>query len=716
MNQRELWMNVYNSSKIGHANVSFYEDGQHVYTIGANILRNVPQLAVPRFAPFQRDDGIYRDESADHLAAIVEGTVISAGVPVTDLEYEELLSQARELEGQTFNYSVFTEACVELVERFYEEAGHPGEFGDLYPEEARTGSLVWQRVPITDTSIISTWPDDVPYYTPPALLLPDPPTLPAPRIFGDLPPAPATPEEARMLAEGDGGGAATEREGTQPESSDHSRTDADPNDGPPELTFGLATDISEARWAVAERLTFGAEHAGQHVGAVAPVSIGEAEQDDARIDGEEAGEQKVATERSATLPEAADARRTDMSPDDGHSELTFGVAGNIPEEGWAAADGLTFGAELTGTDTAAMILADFGETEDNAASGEAASISEPSAAASVAAASGDPRAEPVAINQWADPFEDIAHQSSDRVAIPQPDTSTDAVLGDGLKPGDDMTVFEQPVLTFSEAVANTDRTVTSADADHLSATVEGPATYEVTAFGEDAELLSTSAETHAVAMKSDAEAPTRASAETISSVEPAGVTGPADHPSALPAASAEKAPAPVSDIPDSPPAIDQEIADADEVALEAPTQSGAIRRDQAAVEPQPAPPVTAAVSREVSRMVVEWRDDDDDDDGSDGGRNDASPKSSSAGDAFSSGDTRSADGPADFGGFADEFDFGPSPSTELSFGDAYDAVSSIDAATFSEPDLSFGDFDTGSSYDVGYDMGTTSFDDGYSFF
>lgn len=190
MSDRSLRINVYDSGKFGHANVSFYLDDEHQYTIGANIRLEVPQLAIPRVLPFEPDDGIYRDESAYHLSAIVEGTVISATVPITDLQYDELREVARSLENDTFNYSVFTEACIELVEDFYDATGHPGEFGDLFAAEDRSGPLVWSRVPVTYDSLISTWPDDRPLYSPPEPIMPDPPTLPAPTIFAGMPDPP----------------------------------------------------------------------------------------------------------------------------------------------------------------------------------------------------------------------------------------------------------------------------------------------------------------------------------------------------------------------------------------------------------------------------------------------------------------------------------------------------------------------------------------------
>lgn len=175
MSDYELRINVYNSSKIGHANVSFYESDQHVYTIGANIRMQVPLLAVPKIIPFEPDDGIYLDETAFHAQAVETGIVTSAAVPITDVQYSELLSSARELEGQTFNYSVLTEACIELVEEFYEATGHPGEFGDLFAEEERSGSLVWTRVPVSDDLYVDSLPQNQPHYVPLEPFMPEPP-------------------------------------------------------------------------------------------------------------------------------------------------------------------------------------------------------------------------------------------------------------------------------------------------------------------------------------------------------------------------------------------------------------------------------------------------------------------------------------------------------------------------------------------------------------
>jgi hypothetical protein len=175
------------------------------------------------------------------------------------LEYEELLSEARNLEGETFNYSLFTEACIELVEHFYEKTGHPGVFGDLFPETARTGSFVWQRVPISDSSPLSTWPDDVPYYTPPPLILPDPPPFPAPRIFGDLPPPPAFSDFVRVLDEDLVGGsdAASTQSGIALERSSVVRGDDLSKALASELVFDFDADLVEAAWGSGGALTFG---------------------------------------------------------------------------------------------------------------------------------------------------------------------------------------------------------------------------------------------------------------------------------------------------------------------------------------------------------------------------------------------------------------------------------------------------------------------------
>ncbi|MEL6644927.1 MAG: hypothetical protein AAFO57_08580 [Pseudomonadota bacterium] len=200
MSGRELRFNVYDASKIGHANVSFYSDGEHQYTIGANIRLEVPQLALPKILPFEPDDGIYRDESAYHLAAILEGGIVSASVPVTDVQYDALLADARALENETFNYSVFTEACVELVQAFYDATGHPGQFGDLFAHSHRGDALVWHEVDTSDRSPFSTWPDDKPQYVPPPPIMPDPPVAPTPTVFAPMPDPPSVePDRAFLL-------------------------------------------------------------------------------------------------------------------------------------------------------------------------------------------------------------------------------------------------------------------------------------------------------------------------------------------------------------------------------------------------------------------------------------------------------------------------------------------------------------------------------------
>lgn len=203
MSERELWVNVYDGSKIGHANVSFYQDGEHQYTIGANIRLEVPQLALPQILPFEPDDGIYRDESAYHLAAIAENTVVSASVPITSAQYDDLLATARGLENETFNYSVFTEACVELVQDFYEATGHPGVFGDLFAGDQQGQSLVWAEVPVSDPSPLSPWPDDTPYYVPPEPILPDPPAAPTPTVFAPMPDPPVPDQVDAFLVPND---------------------------------------------------------------------------------------------------------------------------------------------------------------------------------------------------------------------------------------------------------------------------------------------------------------------------------------------------------------------------------------------------------------------------------------------------------------------------------------------------------------------------------
>lgn len=169
----EMRLNVYNNSLPGHANVSFYEDGEHQYTIGANILLETNKLAFPQTLPFMPDDGIYRDESAYHLAELVADTVTWASVPLPEVTYDHLLSEARDLENQTYNYSLFTEACVDLVAEFYERTGHPGEFGDLFAEDDRFGSLVWMRVPVSSNLLPELWPMDEPFYVPSDLIFVD---------------------------------------------------------------------------------------------------------------------------------------------------------------------------------------------------------------------------------------------------------------------------------------------------------------------------------------------------------------------------------------------------------------------------------------------------------------------------------------------------------------------------------------------------------------
>jgi hypothetical protein len=99
---------------------------------------------------------------------------------VTEETWRELLERATALENETFNYSLFTEACTDLVTEFYEATGHPGAFGDLFAPEESSGSLVWMRVPVT----LDAADPAVPPYVPVA-----PP--------GTTTPAPA--EEAMML-------------------------------------------------------------------------------------------------------------------------------------------------------------------------------------------------------------------------------------------------------------------------------------------------------------------------------------------------------------------------------------------------------------------------------------------------------------------------------------------------------------------------------------
>lgn len=169
----EMRINVYNNSLPGHANVSFYEDGEHQYTVGANILHETPKLAFPQTLPFLPNDGIYVNESAYHLAEINAETVTWASVPLPEVTYDHLLSEARALENQTYNYSLLTEACVDLVAEFYERTGHPGEFGDLFAAEDRHGSLVWMRVPTTISAHLEIWPATEPIYVPSDLIYVD---------------------------------------------------------------------------------------------------------------------------------------------------------------------------------------------------------------------------------------------------------------------------------------------------------------------------------------------------------------------------------------------------------------------------------------------------------------------------------------------------------------------------------------------------------------
>jgi hypothetical protein len=135
-----------------------------------------------------------------------------------------------------------------------------------------------------------------------------------------------------------------------------------------------------------------------------------------------------------------------------------------------------------------------------------------------------------------------------------------------------------------------------------------------------------------------------------------------------------------------------------------------VERLKPATDPAPAPSVSFSAmdlfamlsdrySWDDEEDSSDWRDDDDD-----GG------ESSS----WSSGG-RSGGTSRDFGGGADEFDFAPSPSTELSFGDGYERGSSFDESFHSGADLSFGDVGSDSSYDVGYDTGSTSYSE-YDFY
>lgn len=208
----QLRFNVYNSSKVGHANVSFYRDDQHVFTIGGNIRLNGPQLVLPKVFPGEPDDGVMQDETAYHTQAVLEGTVLSKPVPVTDLEWNSLLDEARALEGQTFNYSPMTEACIEVSEAFYDKSGHPGQFGDLFAPDEMQGALVWERVAQTRQPLFNPSDDSRPLYEPPVPFMPDPPIPPDPPdlvVFADLPdPAvPVDPEwDGKVGADPDIGG------------------------------------------------------------------------------------------------------------------------------------------------------------------------------------------------------------------------------------------------------------------------------------------------------------------------------------------------------------------------------------------------------------------------------------------------------------------------------------------------------------------------------
>ncbi|MEJ6395507.1 hypothetical protein V8J82_19770 [Gymnodinialimonas sp. 2305UL16-5] len=186
MTTLEMRVNIYNNSTIGHANVSFYSNGDHQFTLGANILLETPKLGLPQTLPSVPDDGIYLDESAYHLAEVAAGTVTWASVPLDEAAYADLLNQARSLENTTYNYSVLTEACVDLVAEFYEMSGHPGEFGDLFAAEDRHGSLVWSRVPSSLNPQLGLWPEDSPLYVPPKDGVPGVLDLPDPLTFSYL--------------------------------------------------------------------------------------------------------------------------------------------------------------------------------------------------------------------------------------------------------------------------------------------------------------------------------------------------------------------------------------------------------------------------------------------------------------------------------------------------------------------------------------------------
>lgn len=171
----EMRVNVYNNSSIGHANVSFYEDGTHQYTLGANVLLETPTLALPTLSQSFPHDGIYRDESAYHLAELAAGTVTWASVPVPENLYDALLAEAQTLENRTYDYNLFAQACVDLVEQFYQKSGHPGHFGDLFPEIDQHGAMVWARVPTTLDPLLDLWPADRPLYTPDGVKIPPAP-------------------------------------------------------------------------------------------------------------------------------------------------------------------------------------------------------------------------------------------------------------------------------------------------------------------------------------------------------------------------------------------------------------------------------------------------------------------------------------------------------------------------------------------------------------
>lgn len=172
----EMRVNVYNNSLTGHANVSFYEDGAHQYTVGANVLLETPSLALPTLSQSFPHDGVYRDESAYHLAELAAATVTWASVPVPENLYDALLAEAQRLENRTYDYNLFAQACVDLVEQFYQKSGHPGHFGDLFPEMDQHGAMVWARVPTTLDPLLDLWPADQPLYTPDGVKSPPEPT------------------------------------------------------------------------------------------------------------------------------------------------------------------------------------------------------------------------------------------------------------------------------------------------------------------------------------------------------------------------------------------------------------------------------------------------------------------------------------------------------------------------------------------------------------